>query len=211
MAAALQSRRGRDRAGRDRADVFPAARVAAKPALAVALLLGAQSGEVLFNITNVQFVAAVALLQALFLTRPRSTGERALDLVVLALVGLTGPFSVIFAPFFAWRWWRDRHADNFAVLLVVAGCASLQGWFVLHGPAASAGPRACFSTGETPRNHFEPARRMAGRRGMGGPALVAHSAHRDRRSFVRRIGMAGGPPASPAAPCACRPCSRSGC
>jgi hypothetical protein len=109
-----------------------------KPALALALLLGARTGEVLFNITNLQFVTAAALVQQIFFARPRSAGERAGDLAVLALVGLTGPFSVLFAPLFAWRWWRERHADNLVALLVVAGCGAVQGWLVLHGPAVAA-------------------------------------------------------------------------
>ncbi len=111
----------------------------AKPALALALLLGARTGEVLFNITNLQFVAASALVQLLLMSRPRSALARASDVVILTLVGLTGPFSIIFAPFFAWRWCRDRHRDNLIALLVVASCAVIQGWFVLHGPAAGAG------------------------------------------------------------------------
>lgn len=110
----------------------------AKPALSLALLLGAKTGEVLFNITNLQFVAAVALLQSLLANRPRTLRERSTDLIVLALVGLTGPFCIIFAPFFAWRWWRERHADNLAALLVVAGAATIQGWLVLQGPRAGA-------------------------------------------------------------------------
>lgn len=110
----------------------------AKPALALALLLGAKTGEVLFNVTNLQFVAAAALLQLLLLRRPHSAIERSFDVLVLALVGLTGPFSLIFAPLFAWRWWRERHGDALAALLVVAGAAAVQGWLVLNGPRAGA-------------------------------------------------------------------------
>lgn len=102
-----------------------------KPGLALALLLGALTPEVLFNITNLQWLTAFVLIQQLFLARPATRTQRAGDWLLLGLVGLTGPFAIIVLPLFAWRWWRHRHADNLATLLLVAACAGVQAGFLL--------------------------------------------------------------------------------
>jgi hypothetical protein len=104
-----------------------------KPWLALAFFLGPQTGEILFNLTNVQWIAAFALVQLAIVARPLSWPQRLGDLALLALVGLTGPFIVALLPLFAWRWFRDRHADNLAVLLLAAACAAIQAAFIHEG------------------------------------------------------------------------------
>jgi len=105
------------------------------PWLALAFFLGPQTGEVLINITNLQWFTAFFLVQQALIARPTTAGQRTLDLVLLVLTGLTGPFVIAFWPLLAWRWWRDRHADNLAVLLLATVCAAVQMWFVLRtGP-----------------------------------------------------------------------------
>ncbi len=104
----------------------------AKPALMLAFVLVVGTGEVFINMTNLQWVAAFFLVLHLFLARPTTPAQRLGDLALLAVVGLNGPFALVFTPLFAWRAWRDRHPDHFLALAVIAGCALLQGWFVLR-------------------------------------------------------------------------------
>lgn len=101
-----------------------------KPWLALAFFLGPQTGEVLFTITNVQWITAFVLIQQVLVARPANQWQRVGDPVMLALAGLTGPFSIVFAPLFAWRFWRERNVDTLIALLVVVACAGIQGWFV---------------------------------------------------------------------------------
>jgi hypothetical protein len=105
------------------------------PWLALAFFLGPQTGEVLINVTNAQWFTAFFLVQQVLIARPTTATERAVDLTLLGLAGLTGPFVAAFWPLFAWRWWRDRHADNLAALLLATACAAVQAWFVFKtGP-----------------------------------------------------------------------------
>ncbi len=106
-----------------------------RPWLALALFLGPQSGEVLLNLTNLQWITAFLLVQQALVAPPRHAWERAADLAIVAVVGLTGPFVAAFWPVFVWRWWRERNGDRLAVLIVATACAAVQGWFVVRtGP-----------------------------------------------------------------------------
>ncbi|MBI5771400.1 MAG: hypothetical protein HZA93_26740 [Verrucomicrobia bacterium] len=100
------------------------------PWLALSFFLGPQTGEVLITITNAQWFTAFFLVQQALIARPTNATERAIDLSLLVLAGLTGPFVIAFWPLLAWRWWRDRHADNLVVLLLATACAAVQAWFV---------------------------------------------------------------------------------
>jgi hypothetical protein len=101
-----------------------------KPWLILSFVLAAHTGEVWFNITNLHWLTAFFLVQHVLIARPVTRVQRFGDLSILAVVGLTGPFVVVFLPLFVWRWWRDRHVDNLAVLLTAAGCAAVQVYFI---------------------------------------------------------------------------------
>jgi hypothetical protein len=89
----------------------------------------------LLNLTNAQWFTAFFLVQQALIARPTTAAQRTGDLALLVLAGLTGPFVMAFWPLLAWRWWRDRHADNLAVLLLATVCAVVQAWFVIRtGP-----------------------------------------------------------------------------
>ncbi len=106
-----------------------------KPWLALAMIAVPHSGEVFGNMTNLQWLTAFVLIQQAVIAQPTTRTQRMADLLILALVTLTGPFGVAFVPLFVWRWWRDRSGDNAIVLLTVGACAALQLWFVLRtGP-----------------------------------------------------------------------------
>lgn len=103
-----------------------------KPWLAAGVLLAVQTPEIYLNVTNVQWAGALLLVQQALVSRPGNARERACDLALLILLGLTGPFIIALLPLFAWRGWRDRHADNLAVLLLAAACAVVQGACIHH-------------------------------------------------------------------------------
>src|SRR5688572_25623809 len=102
----------------------------AKPWLVLSFALAAHTGEVWFNITNLHWLTSFFLVQQVLITRPLTRGQRIGDLLILAVVGLTGPFVVVLLPLLFWRWWRDRHADNVVVLLTAAACAATQIYFL---------------------------------------------------------------------------------
>ena len=106
-----------------------------KPWLAFALIAVPHSGEVFFNVTNLQWLTAFVLIQQVLILPPKTNAQRVGDLLILAMVTLTGPFGVAFLPLFIWRWWRDRRPDNAAALGVVLLGAAIQVWFVIQtGP-----------------------------------------------------------------------------
>jgi hypothetical protein len=106
-----------------------------KPWLALALIAVPHSGEIFFNVTNLQWLTAFVLIQQVLILPPKTTAQRVSDLLILASVTLTGPFGVAFLPLFIWRCWRDRRPDNGAALAVVLVGAAIQLWFVIQtGP-----------------------------------------------------------------------------
>ncbi|MEO6244460.1 MAG: hypothetical protein ABIQ12_03410 [Opitutaceae bacterium] len=102
-----------------------------KPALALAIVLACQTGEIFSNITNLQWLTAVLLIVQALIARPSTLAQRAGDLVIVTIVGLTGPFVIALAPLLAWRWWRERNRDTLAVLLVATACAAVQSALLL--------------------------------------------------------------------------------
>jgi hypothetical protein len=112
-----------------------------KPWLAVAFLFIPHSGEVFFNITNLQWLTAFVLIQQAIVRPPTTRLERVGDVAISALVALTGPFGIVFLPLFAWRWWRDRRAMDFIVFATLLVCAAIQIWFVIQ-----TGPRFDFQS-----------------------------------------------------------------
>jgi hypothetical protein len=84
-------------------------------------------GEVLLNLTNAQWVFGFGFL-ILLLMRP-AAGVRALvaDVLVLTLIGLTGPFVLVFAPLFVARaFWRPSLGACWTAA-AASGAALLQG------------------------------------------------------------------------------------
>lgn len=107
--------------------------------LVLAFALVAHTGEVFLNITNLHWLAGFFLVQQALMTRPTTPAQRVGDYALILLAGLSDPSAIIFLPLFAWRWWRERHADNLTVLLLVAACGAVQAYFLktagLYNPA----------------------------------------------------------------------------
>lgn len=75
-----------------------------RPWMALAIFALPHGGEVFFNITNLQWVTGVVLVQQLLATAPKTRTQRVSDITILVLIGLTGPFGLIFTPLFCVRW-----------------------------------------------------------------------------------------------------------
>jgi hypothetical protein len=114
----------------------PRVQLPAKHWLMLAFVLVVGSGEILINVTNVQWVTAFFLLLQVFIARPISTRQRLGDVAIILVVGLNGPFAILFAPLYAWRAWRERNADTILALAAIGVCAAIQGWLVSHSGSA---------------------------------------------------------------------------
>jgi hypothetical protein len=111
-----------------------------RPWLALAVIAGPQTGEILGTITNAQWVTALLLVQQALLLRPKTIAQRAGDLLLVAGAGLTGPFVAILLPLLAWKWWRERDRDALAALLVAGAAATWQLAHLLPASGAAGGP-----------------------------------------------------------------------
>ena len=99
-----------------------------------------QNGEVVFTITNVQWITATCLALAAAAPPPRARARRNLDMVVVGVCGMTGPFSILFLPAFVLRAWFSRGDMQAWLLLAVAAATAVVQLTVL----ASADPFAAY-------------------------------------------------------------------
>jgi hypothetical protein len=103
-------------------------------AFALALVLVPNTYEVLLTVVNLQWVLAAGLLLLLLSRDPVGAGSWVHDLAAAALLGLTGPYSVLLAPLFAWRAWRRRTRASVALAAIIAACALAQLYFLRTEP-----------------------------------------------------------------------------
>lgn len=122
----------------------PRVALPAKAGFMLALVAVVGTGEPLLNVTNVQWVTAFYLLLHLFLAPPANGAQRVRDLALLAVVGLNGPFALVFLPLFAWRAWERRSRDAWFACAVLAACAGVQAKFMLQANLALEGGGAAF-------------------------------------------------------------------
>lgn len=101
-----------------------------KPWMTLAFVLIPHSGEVFLNITNLHWLADIFLVQQFLINRPATTLQRVGDHLALILAGLSDPCALVFLPLFVWRAWHDRDRDSVGMLVVVALCAGIQGYFL---------------------------------------------------------------------------------
>ena len=98
--------------------------------LMLAFVLTVGTGEVLINVTNLQWITAFFLVLQLFTAPAKNGAQLAGDLALLGVVGLNGPFAIVLLPLFAWRAWRDRQIDAWLALGVMGVCAAVQAVFL---------------------------------------------------------------------------------
>lgn len=117
-------------------------------AAAVALVsLQPQNGEVLFNITNSQWMMGAALFTIAVTPQQGTTRTSPLKLGVVALMGLTGPFSILLAPIIIlYLWHRPTWRGNRSLYAVIVATSVIQAWVLLSsGRATQPGTIAPFS------------------------------------------------------------------
>lgn len=92
------------------------------------------SGEVFFTLTNAQWFLAIVL--AILLLFPDSNYGGWREVMAVAILGLTGPFVIIFFPALIFQaWFLKKWARQKNVLLVAAAASVVQLICILSGPA----------------------------------------------------------------------------
>jgi hypothetical protein len=95
------------------------------PALATALLTVPFSSEIWFALTNLQWIAAAALIAMLGAPPPDRPAARVLLLAAVVLVALTGPFALVLLPCAVLSAWRARDGWHTTVLGILAVAAAV--------------------------------------------------------------------------------------
>jgi hypothetical protein len=103
-------------------------------ACALAVVLVPDTYEIFMNVVNLQWVVAAGLVLLLVSKDPATAAEWVHDLAAAALMGLTGPFSIVLWPLFAWRAWTRRGRASAVLAAIIAACALIQGFCVIHDP-----------------------------------------------------------------------------
>jgi hypothetical protein len=103
-------------------------------ACALAVVLVPDTYEIFMNLVNLQWVIAAGLVLLLVSGDPESGWEWAHDLAAAALMGLTGPFCIVLGPLFVWRAWTRRTRASAVLASIIAACALIQGFCVVHDP-----------------------------------------------------------------------------
>jgi hypothetical protein len=112
---------------------------------ALAVVLVPDTFEVLLFLGNVHFVTAAGIVLVLISRDARRWWQTAHDAAAVSLLGLTGPYSVLFAPLFVWRTLQRRTRASFVLAVLVTGCALTQGLLIglhLERRLGDAGPVA---------------------------------------------------------------------
>ncbi|MDB6169400.1 MAG: hypothetical protein JWM88_2264 [Verrucomicrobia bacterium] len=99
---------------------------------ALALVLVPHSGEAFQSLTNAQWVLAMGLILLLVARDPERPVDGIVDVAIALFVGLTGVFSILFAPLFLLRAALRRSRASWLLAAVVAGAASLQFFTYRH-------------------------------------------------------------------------------
>ena len=138
---------------------------------ALAVVLVPDTFEVLLLLNNVDRITAAGLVLVLISRDARRWWEHAHDSAAAVAFGLTGPYSVLFAPLFVWRAVRRRTRPSVALAVLVTVCAVTQGTLTaLHerGKLADTGPVAMGYGRVEPRKLLAvPGMRIAGSLAVG--------------------------------------------
>jgi hypothetical protein len=91
------------------------------------------SSETLANISNAQWYLALLAFAVLVTPPPGGWPGRGLDVLVVLLSGLSGPFALVLAPVAAAWWWAKRQDWTLVLTGVLALCALAQAVALLAG------------------------------------------------------------------------------
>ena len=104
----------------------PRIELSLRPVCVLALGLIPHTGEVVGNLTNLQWFTALGLLWLLLARDPSNLRQWATDSLLAVAVGLTGPFSLLFLPLFIARAFTQPTRYRWWMALLVAGTAAMQ-------------------------------------------------------------------------------------
>lgn len=100
---------------------------------ALAVVLVPDTFEILLLLVNVDRILAAGLLLVLISRDARRWWQHAHDVAAVSVLGLTGPYSVFFAPLFLWRALQRRTRASVVLAVLATGCAVTQGILIgLH-------------------------------------------------------------------------------
>ncbi len=105
-----------------------------RAACALAIVLIPHTGEAIGNLTNLQWVGALGLVWLLLARDAGSARQHVTDAAIAVVLGLTGTFSILFAPLFAWRAWHRRTRASIVLGFLVSLAAGVQVWTLVHNP-----------------------------------------------------------------------------
>ena len=104
-------------------------------ACALAVVIVPDAFEVLLSIANIQWILAAGLAAVLISDDPKTPGEKVHDSVAVVAIGLTGPFSILFAPAFAGRFLTRRSIWSGLIGSMVSITGAIQLVCILRHPA----------------------------------------------------------------------------
>jgi hypothetical protein len=99
--------------------------------LAASFLALPNSREMLIIVTSSQWLLALCSFLALASSSPAGTADRARDLLILALCGLTGPFCFFLLPIGAFLAWKRRERWRWMMTSVLLVTTFVQAWALM--------------------------------------------------------------------------------
>lgn len=117
---------------------------AAQGALYIAL---PNSDEINVTITNAHWHLVLVACLLAFANPPANTAWRVFDVIILLLVGLTGPWALVLTPLLIIFWWYRRQPWSLVGAAILAACALIQCFELLtdHGGRPTSALGASFS------------------------------------------------------------------
>jgi hypothetical protein len=84
--------------------------------IALSIVLVPHSGEVFSNLTNLQWIVSILLIILIIQAPPNAIWQIISDFAILILIGLTGPFIVIFFPLMICKLWLNERISSYDIL-----------------------------------------------------------------------------------------------
>jgi uncharacterized membrane protein YuzA (DUF378 family) len=111
----------------------PRTSLSVKPLVALSVVLFPHADDLFMTLENIQWVASLALVLLLVSSDATDARQRTNDYAAILLSGLTGVFSILFAPLFIFRAALRRTRESGVVAGMVAAVALVQSGFVIQG------------------------------------------------------------------------------
>lgn len=109
--------------------------------IALSIVLVPHSGEVFSNLTNLQWIVSILLIILIIQEPPDHPWQIISDFAILILIGLTGPFIVIFFPLIICKLWFNEKISSYNILFLLVSLvlAFIQISFIINGDIGEIG------------------------------------------------------------------------